>query len=831
MADNEQNSSDKKTLGLSKTLELTKRVDAGQIRQSFSHGRSKSVAFEVKKKRAFDVQGQDKSKQLKSDIEIQTGLTQREIDMRMRILREAQQVQELNEKKRQQEEAHFADVSAQRIEGFVQARQREEDRKQQELDVQRLKLEEKAALEAAAIKVDTPVKEESHRSTAKVFSKPAAKSDDSEVDKRDRKGEVRKTLSLGGRDDVKKKLHHLTIETVLNDDDQPQRQKSLAALRRHREKHRHHDQEDNKPIVREVVIPEIITVQELSNRMAVRAAELIKKLMSMGMIATLNQNIDADTAELLVTEFGHIVKRVAESDIEESLLEPKTSDVNFITRAPVVTVMGHVDHGKTSLLDAIRQTEVVSGEAGGITQHIGAYQVHLPDGKCVSFIDTPGHAAFSEMRARGANVTDIVILVVAADDGLKEQTIEAINHAKFAKVPIIVAINKMDKPSANPERVRQELLQHELVVEQMGGDVPCVEISAKQKTNLDQLLETILLVAEVQDLKADPTAQAIGTVIEARMEKGRGAVATVLVQQGTIKVGDIFVAGTEWGRVRSLIDDKGKQQKEAGPSMPIEVVGFSGASAPGDSFIIAKDENKARNVAEYRLRMMKDKQTLASKKSLEELFGIKANTGRREIALIVKSDVQGSSEAIMGSLTKIESSEVAVRILHTGVGGINESDVALAQASNAMIIGFNVRANPQARDLAAKSGVEIRYYAIIYNVIDDIKALLSGLLTPTLKENFLGYAEIRSVFNVTKVGKVAGCYITSGVVKRGAKVRLLRDNVVIHEGSLKTLKRFKEEVKEVKESYECGMAFENYSDIREKDMIECFEVESIARHI
>jgi translation initiation factor IF-2 len=550
----------------------------------------------------------------------------------------------------------------------------------------------------------------------------------------------------------------------------------------------------------------------------------------MGVMATINQVLDADTAELLVTEFGHKIKRVSESDVEIGLKGDDDAEENLAARPPIVTIMGHVDHGKTSLLDALRDTDVASGEAGGITQHIGAYQVQLKSGQRITFIDTPGHQAFTAMRARGAHVTDIVVLVVAADDGIKEQTVEAIRHAKAAKVPIIVAINKMDKPDAKPDRVRQELLQHEMVVEKLGGDVLDVEVSATKKTGLDKLEEAILLQSEILDLKANPARPAEGTIIEAKLERGRGPVATVLIKRGTLHVGDIFVAGSEWGRVRALIDERNNNLKEAGPSTPVEVLGLNGTPLAGDDFVVAENETRARDIADYRQRRRREQQAVAGARgTLEQMFSQIAAGVAKELAVVVKSDVQGSLEAITASLDKIGTSEVAVRVLHAAVGGINESDVILAKASNAVIIGFNVRANPQARDMARRDNVEIRYYSIIYNVIDDMKAALSGLLAPSLRERFLGNATIREVFVMSKAGKVAGCMVTEGVVRRGARVRLLRDNVVIHEGSLKTLKRFKDEVREVRESFECGMAFENYQDIQVGDTIECFEVEEVAR--
>jgi translation initiation factor IF-2 len=632
------------------------------------------------------------------------------------------------------------------------------------------------------------------------------------------------------RGEPRRRAGKITIVQAL-DDSNEERIRSLASVRRAREKEKQRAQvlrTEGQKVIRDVIVPETITVQELANRMAERGADVIKVLMKMGVMATINQPLDADTAELVATEFGHRVRRVAAADIEIGLDAQDDDPATLQPRAPIVTVMGHVDHGKTSLLDALRHTDVAAHEAGGITQHIGAYQVVRAAGQRITFIDTPGHAAFTEMRARGANLTDIVILVVAADDGMMQQTVEAIHHAKAAQVPIIVAINKIDKPDARPERIRQELLQHGLVPEELGGEVQTVEVSAKERTNLDKLEEAILLQAEIQELKANPERPATGTVIEARLERGRGAVATLLVQRGTIRVGDIFVAGTEWGRVRALITDRSENVSDAGPSMPIEVLGLQGAPLPGEQFVVVENENRARQITEFRRQKQREAQAkISARGSLEQMFSKIAAGESKELPIVVKSDVQGSLEAITGSLTKLSGEEVAVRVLHAAVGGINESDVTLARASNAMIIGFNVRANPQAREMARRDGVDIRYYSIIYNVIDDISAALKGMLAPVLRERFLGYAQIREVFNISKVGKVAGCMVTEGTVKRGAKVRLLRDDVVIHEGSLKTLKRFKDEVREVKEGYECGMAFENYDNIEAGDMIECFEMEQV----
>ncbi|MES2607178.1 MAG: translation initiation factor IF-2 [Pseudomonadota bacterium] len=685
-----------------------------------------------------------------------------------------------------------------------------------------------------------PILEKNRADHRAIPAKPRRKEDEEEantsaVNKADPKKAPVRTRP-GQTQEAPRKLNRNVLTRVL-DGDSEKRGRSLASVKRARQKHfkqNHDDQCDAGKIIREVIIPESMTVGELANRMAVRGADVVKSLMKLGMMVTINQVIDADTAELICGEFGHTPKRVADSDIEIGLGgASEDTTVDLIPRAPVVTVMGHVDHGKTSLLDALRETDVVSGEAGGITQHIGAYQVTMQSGKKITFIDTPGHAAFSEMRARGANATDIVILVVAADDGIMEQTIEAINHAKAANVPMVVAINKMDKPGANSARVRQELLQHGILLEEFGGEVMAVDVSAKKRMNLEKLEEVILLQAEILELKANPSRSAQGVIIEAKIDKGRGTIATVLVQRGTLKMGDIFVAGQEWGRVKALVNDHAHKIDTAIPSMPVEVLGFNGVPAAGDEFFVVESEQKAREITEYRQRRHREKQVIVKTKGgMESIMSRIANGEIREMPVVIKADVQGSLEAIIASLGKLGNEEVSTRILHGAVGGINESDITLAKASGGIIIGFNVRANPQARDLARRDGVEIRYYSIIYDVIDEVRGLLSGLLAPTLREKYQGTAEIRSVFMISKVGgKVAGCYITEGTVKRGAKVRLLRDSVVIHEGDLKSLKRFKDEVKEVKESFECGMVFENFSDIREGDMVECFEIESIARKL
>ena len=582
--------------------------------------------------------------------------------------------------------------------------------------------------------------------------------------------------------------------------------------------------------VRDVVIPDTITVQELANRMAERAADVVKELMKQGIMATVTQSIDAETAELVTLEFGHKVQRVSESDVEEGLTGSEDSEADLRPRPPVVTVMGHVDHGKTSLLDAIRATDVASGESGGITQHIGAYQIETKSGNLITFIDTPGHEAFTEMRLRGANTTDIVVLVVAADDSVMAQTIEAINHAKAAGCPVIVAVNKCDKPEAQPQRVRNDLLQHEIITEDFGGEVLCVDVSAHTGMGLDKLEEAIMLQAELLELRANPDRPAEGTVVEAKVERGRGSVATVLVQRGTLNVGDIFVAGAESGRVRALLNERGQQLKQALPGQPVEILGLNGTPMSGDMFVVVESESRAREIAEYRKRRIRDKEAaVTARGSVEQMLTAIAAGEAEELPVVIKTDVHGSLEAIRAAFEKLATEQVRVRILTGGVGAISESDVSLAAASNAMVIGFNVRAIPQARDLAKRDGIEIRYHSIIYELIDEVKGAMGGLLSPEQQESFIGYAEIRQVFSVSKQGKVAGCMVTEGIIKRGCKVRLLRDNVVIHEGSLKTLRRFKDEVKDVRESMECGMAFDNYSDIQEGDMIECFEVKEVAR--
>ena len=639
----------------------------------------------------------------------------------------------------------------------------------------------------------------------------------------------RPTPSRGGVKD----RGRLTVATATAGGDE-ERVRSHASYVRRNQRLKGRVAEPKEKIAREVILPETITIQELANRMSERAVDVIRLLMKSGEMHKITDVIDADTAQLVAEEMGHTVKRVAESDVEEGLFDTPDTDKDLSSRPAVVTIMGHVDHGKTSLLDAIRHANVVSGEAGGITQHIGAYQVTAPNGAKVTFIDTPGHAAFTAMRARGAKVTDIVVLVVAADDGVMPQTIEAIHHAKAAHVPLIVAINKIDKPDAKPERVRTELLQHEVQVESLGGETLEVEVSAKQKLNLDKLLELIALQAEVLDLKANATRSAEGTVIEARLDKGRGPVATVLVQRGTLHVGDLVVAGSQWGRVRALLDDKGVVRPSAGPSFPVEILGFSGTPEAGDRVAVVENEARAREVTEYRERQKREKLAVrggSARSSLSDMMSQLKTADRKEFPLVVKGDVQGSVEAILAALEKLNTDEVAARVVHAGVGGISESDISLAEASGAAVIGFNVRAHKEAREASERSGIEIRYYNIIYNLVDDVKAAMSGLLAPTLRETMLGNAQILEVFDITKVGKVAGCRVTDGQVERGANVRLIRDNVVVHEGKLSTLKRFKDEVKEVQAGQECGMAFENYQDMRAGDVIECYRIEEIKRSL
>jgi translation initiation factor IF-2 len=871
-----------KTLSVpTKTLTLKPRVETGTVRQSFSHGRTKQVVVEKRGKRRIggDAPAETHAPEpvvakpapvvakapsarpaapaaprAGSGVVLRT-LTEDERSARASALADAK-VRDIEERRLAEEEAKRRSSK----EGIEQA-EREAAEARRKAEEERHRLEEeakrKAELEARKRFGEAEAKTATTSAPGTAAARPGARptatavpparapgvaadgSDEDEGPRQIRRGPggvmrpavPPKTTHKPG---PQKERGRLTLVTALNADDV--RERSIASFRRRTQRLKGHAaNEPKEKLIREVVIPEAINIQELANRMSERAVDVIRLLMKQGAMHKITDVIDADTAQLIAEEMGHTVKRVAASDVEEGLFDAVDDSTDTEPRSPVVTVMGHVDHGKTSLLDALRHANVVSGEAGGITQHIGAYQVTSPEsGKKITFIDTPGHAAFTAMRARGAKVTDIVILVVAADDGVMPQTIEAINHAKAAKVPMIVAINKIDKPDAKAERVRTELLQHEVQVESFGGDVVDVEVSAKNKTNLDKLLEMIALQAELLDLKTNAERPAEGTVIEARLDRGRGPVATVLVQRGTLRVGDIIVAGAEMGRVRALINDQGVTIDAAGPSVPVEVLGFNGPPEAGDRLAVVENEARARQVTSYRAHQKRENAAASisgMRGSLEQMMSQLKTSGRKEFPLIIKADVQGSLEAILGSLEKLGTDEVAARILHAGVGGISESDVTLAEGFNAAIIGFSVRANKEAAAAAKRNGIEIRYYNIIYDLVDDIKKAMSGLLAPTLRETMLGNAQILEVFNISKVGKVAGCRVTDGTVERGANVRLIRDNVVVHEGKLSTLKRFKDEVKEVQSGQECGMAFENYGDMRAGDVIECYRVETIQRSL
>jgi translation initiation factor IF-2 len=840
------------TVAPRKPLSLKRTVESGHVRQSFSHGRSKSVVVEKKKKRTISAPGDS------DGHEDHGGLSSGEVDARMRAL-----------------EASRARAEAEAREAVEREAQRQLEEVAAKAAAAEAAAAAKAAVEVAAAASEPATAEVKAAAAAEappvqpvappppvppaaepaapppvakpetkggpIIVVPSAKAKrkldvepaETEDDARGKKKGAKVARAPVGRvGEERRERGKLTINNAF---DEAQRQRSLASLRRRREREKLRQagiQQPRDKVMREVVIPEVITIQELANRMTERAVDVIRFLMNQGEMHKITDAIDADNAEFIVREFGHTPKRVAEADVEEGFTGTADTEEALLPRAPVVTIMGHVDHGKTSLLDSIRSTNVAEGEAGGITQHIGAYQVMAPSGQTITFIDTPGHEAFTAMRARGAKVTDIVVLVVAADDGVMPQTVEAINHAKSADVPIIVAINKIDKPNADPQRVRTELLQHEIIVESMSGETLEVEVSAIKKTGIDRLLESILLQAELLELKANPNRSAEGVIIEAKLERGRGPVGTVLVQRGTLNIGDIIVAGTAWGRVRALIDDRGEPVSSAGPSVPVEILGFDSAPEAGDPFAVVENEGRARELTDYRLR--KRRQTLGSagtSRTLEQMMQQLKEAGRKEFGLVVKGDVQGSVEAIVGALRKLGNEEVEARIVHSGVGGITESDIVLASAARSVVIGFNVRANVQAKAAADQAGVEIRYYNIIYDLVDDVKAAMSGLLAPTVREVLLGNARILEVFNISKVGKVAGCRVTDGRVERGAKVRLIRDNVVIHEGTLSTLKRFKDEVKEVPAGQECGMAFANYQDIREGDVIECYNVETIKRSL
>jgi translation initiation factor IF-2 len=862
-------------------LELGRTVDAGSVRQSFSHGRSKVVQVEVRKKRAAvgtpptpaQAAAAAGAPQMRGATApagrppagAGRALTQTELAARQRALVEQQKEAAKREaERREQEKISILSAAEEARRREEEARKAaEEEARRAEEEAERAKAEEDArqaaeaavAAQAAAAKAGATTARGPDEQRRRPPAAPAAPTAPTEtlrlrpgtrvVDEDEEARPVRRpgtgmpprrppvpTPKKGLED--RRRPGRIDVQAAIEGEDEKVR--SLASVRRQRERERRQAElerlrSDQVKVVRDVVLPDAITVQELANRMAARVGDVVKTLMRLGVMATITQSLDADTAELVVQEFGHRARRVSESDVEIGLEGVADTEADLDARPPVVTVMGHVDHGKTSLLDALRQTDVAAGEAGGITQHIGAYQVTLESGQKITFIDTPGHEAFTAMRARGAGVTDIVVLVVAADDGVMPQTIEAVRHAKAANAPIIVAINKMDRPDANPNRVRQELLSHEVVVEELGGETQDVEVSALKKTGLDRLQEAILLQAEILDLKANPHRAAEGTVIESRLDRGRGPVATVLVQKGTLKQGDILVAGAEWGRVRAMLDDKGRTLTDAPPSVPVEVLGLSGVPVAGEPFVVVDNESRAREITEFRARRQREKAagvTASARGTLDEMLARIQAGEQKEVAVLIKADVQGSAEAIQQTVLKLAHDEVKVRVLHAAVGQITESDIQLAKASNAVVVAFNVRATTQARDLAAREGVEIRYYSIIYELADDIQKLVQGKVAPKAREKFLGYAEVRRVFTISRVGKVAGCMVTEGVVKRGAGVRVLRDNVVIHTGELSQLKRFKDDVREVARGYECGLSFANFHDLQEADVVECFETELVA---
>ena len=786
------------TLGFSSPrLELKKTIGGGTVRQSFSHGRTKSVSVEVKKVRtykAFDSQQNDRPVIDNKDM----GLSDLEKEARLKALNNSIKMKE-------------------KIKDNVAEESLEEEKENKKTGS--LDSNENKEVKEKVADIPVPVKESDSDKSIRLRKEEEAE---------EKKKNAKKQLSLG-RDFGKRRQKKLTINQAFEDEG---RQRSLASVRRAREREKRMNAgggaEATKKIVREVIIPEIITIQELANRMAIRSGEVVKSLMKSGVLATTNQTIDGDTAELVVIEFGHTVKRVSDADVEKGLEVIKDNSTGE-KRSPVVTVMGHVDHGKTSLLDAIRSTDIVSKESGGITQHIGAYQVVTKDKQTITFIDTPGHAAFSAMRARGANITDIVVLVVAADDSVMPQTIEAVQHALEAKAPIVLAINKIDTPGANPLKVKQDLLQHNVITEDVGGEVVAVEVSALKKTNIDELLAVINLQAELLDLKAEKKGNASGVVVESRVDAGRGVVATLLVSSGSLKVGDIVVAGANWGRVKALLNDKGNRKNIAEPSEPVEILGLNSVPQAGDQFAVVNSESRAREVSEYRQSIAQKNNPLTARAAVtnvdQMLTQIKQGQ-RKALPIILKTDVNGSMEAISAALRDLQNEEVASQIILSGVGALNESDIMLAVSSGAIVIGFNVRADAPAKRIAKQNNIEIKYYSIIYEILDDIKNLLSGLMAPIETEVFLGYAKIKKVFKITKVGKIAGCEITEGIVKKNIKVRLLRDNVVIHEGDLATLKHHQKEVDEVKEGTECGMSLVNYEDIKEGDLIECFEIKT-----
>ncbi|HSR00059.1 MAG TPA: translation initiation factor IF-2 [Sphingomicrobium sp.] len=830
---------EKPKLGTRPPLGLKRTVETGKVKQSFSHGRSNTVVVEVKKRRILGRPGEAAPAEAPKPAPAaeapkpapkpaapqpaprkpspQDDITARK-EMQTRLLREA-------------EEARLASLE--------EARRREERQRNEQSEEERRRAEENRKAEEAAAEEARRAEEEAKKAAeAEVQAEVAAPVQEQEEQRTVRRAgpshapaprRPEPARPSRGRGDAERHRGKLTVSRALSDEDES-RARSLAALRRAREKEKRHHMETGPATkqVRDVVVPEAITVQELANRMAERGADLVKALFKMGMPVTLTQTIDQDTAELLVTEFGHRIKRVSDSDIDIDTSTDVDAPDTLKTRPPVVTIMGHVDHGKTSLLDAIRGADVVSGEAGGITQHIGAYQVQLPDKSRITFLDTPGHEAFTEMRARGANVTDIVVLVVAADDGLRPQTIEAINHTKAAGVPMIVAINKIDKPEARPQKVREELLQHEVIVEDMGGEVQDVEVSALKKTNLESLLDAIQVQAEILELKANPERPAEGTVVEAKLDKGRGPLATVLVQRGTLRVGDVFVAGASSGKVRAMIDDKGRQVKEAGPSVPVEVLGLSAVPSAGDPFTVVENEARAREVAAYRQGVIDKKRTTAAPVSLENMFASQRST-HKELPLVIKADVHGSLEAIVHALNRLSTDEIKVRVLHSGVGAITESDVTLASASGAPIIGFNVRPNAKAREVAERNKVEFRYYDVIYHLTDWVKSAMAGELGPEIIETVVGRAEVREVFPAGKKDKAAGLLVTEGVIRKGLNARLTREDVIVSKTTISSLRRFKDDVAEVRAGLECGVMLADTNDIKAGDMLEVFEVEERAR--
>ena len=829
---------EKPKLGTRPPLGLKRTVETGKVKQSFSHGRSNTVVVEVKKRRILGRPGEAPPPEAPKPEPVaeapmpapkaaapaprkpspQDDITTRK-ELQTKLLREAEEARlaSLEEARRREERVRSAQSEDER-------RRADENRKAEEAAAEesRLRAEEEAkrAAEAPAVpEVAAPIVEDDDERT--VTRRPGGHAP------APRRPEPARPSR--GRGDEQRHRGKLTVTRALSDEDDS-RARSLAALRRAREKEKRHHMEvgPSAKQVRDVVVPEAITVQDLANRMAERGADLVKALFKMGMPVTLTQTIDQDTAELLVTEFGHRIKRVSDSDVDIDSSEDVDAPETLKSRPPVVTIMGHVDHGKTSLLDAIRGADVVAHEAGGITQHIGAYQVTLPDKSKVTFLDTPGHEAFSEMRARGANVTDIVVLVVAADDGLRPQTIEAINHTKAAGVPMIVAINKIDKPEAKPQKVREELLQHEIIVEDMGGEVQDVEVSATKKTNLDKLLDAIQIQAEILEIKANPDRAAEGTVIEAKLDKGRGPLATVLVERGTLRVGDVFVAGASSGKVRALVDDHGRQVKEAGPSVPVEVLGLSAVPSAGDPFTVVENEARAREVATYRQGVLDKKRTTSAPMSLENMFASHAST-TKELPLVIKADVQGSVEAIVHALNRLSTDEIRVRVLHSGVGAITESDVTLASASGAPIIGFNVRPNAKAREVAERNKVEFRYYDVIYHLTDWVKGAMAGELGPEIIETVVGRAEVKEVFPAGKKDKAAGLLVLEGVIRKGLNARLTREDVIVSKTTISSLRRFKDDVAEVRAGLECGVLLADTNDIKPGDSLEVFEVEERAR--